>query len=273
MMVKRTVIQIVALFLPWALMPAGVNAGEPFRLQAHRGISNRFPENTLISFTEAGKVPVYRGMETDVQMTSDGVLVCMHDKTLDRTADAEGKVSDYTFSQLQEFWIDGGYGWGDEYRATSKIPLFSDYLEVCLQTGLIPYVELKQLQGDGVRKTVEMLESYNLPQGYVLTSFNLDYLKEASRHTSAPLEYMKKNFKPEDVDACDGIDNILIRPNSVRITDELVEYCRSKGLRMECYGIPVGDKKLVIQLRKWGIEGGTCNDWRGLGMKRKDYRK
>lgn len=272
-MVKRTVIQIVALFLPWALMPAGVNAGEPFRLQAHRGISNRFPENTLISFTEAGKVPVYRGMETDVQMTSDGVLVCMHDKTLDRTTDAEGKVSDYTFSQLQEFWIDGGYGWGDEYRATSKIPLFSDYLEVCLQTGLIPYVELKQLQGDGVWKTVEMLENYNLPQGYVLTSFNLDYLKEAARHTSAPLEYMKKNFKPEDVDACEGIDNILIRPNSVRITDELVEYCRSKGLRMECYGIPVGDKKLVRRLREWGIEGGTCNDWQGLGMKRKDYRK
>ena len=79
-------------------------------LEAHRGLSNRYPENTLPSFEAAAKVPVYGGMETDVQMTSDGVLVLMHDNTLDRTTNATGKVSDYTYEELQKIIVDAGSG-------------------------------------------------------------------------------------------------------------------------------------------------------------------
>jgi len=271
MKTNYTIIASISLALLLSASP-GAGAGEPFRLQAHRGLSNRYPENTILAFSEAGDIRVYRGMETDVQMTSDGVLVCMHDLTLDRTTDGTGAVSDYTFAELQELWIDGGYGWNDRFTRSSRIPRFSEYLEICRRTGLIPYVELKKLQGDGIRKTVEMLESYDLPQGYVITSFDLGYLREASKYTSAPLEYMCKKFTKEEVDACVDLPNVLVRPNAVRIDDELVEYCRSKGLRMECYGIPVGDKALVKRLRAWGIEGGTCNDWEGLGMKKRDFR-
>lgn len=58
-----------------------------FVLQAHRGIAARYPENTSLSFSKAAEIPVYGGMETDVQMTKDGIIVCMHDKKLDRTTD------------------------------------------------------------------------------------------------------------------------------------------------------------------------------------------
>ena len=58
-----------------------------FVLQAHRGIANRYPENTSLSFSKAAEIPVYGGMETDVQMTKDGIIVCMHDRKLDRTTD------------------------------------------------------------------------------------------------------------------------------------------------------------------------------------------
>lgn len=196
-----------ALISSIALLSFSLNAeaGEPFRLQAHSGLSNRYPENTILAFSEAGAV--------------------------------------------------------------------SDYLEICRRTGLIPYVELKKLQGDGARRTIEMLESYNLPQDYVVTSFNLGYLREAARYTSVPLEYMCKKFTKAEVDDCAGLPNVVVRPNAVRIDDELVEYCRSKGLRMECYGIPVGDKALVKRLKAWGIEGGTCNDWEGLGLKKRDFRQ
>ena len=86
-----------------------------FGLQAHRGLSHRFPENTVLAFREAAKVPYYYGMETDVQMTKDGVLVCMHDYTLDRTTTASGAVSDYTWAELRKAWIDGGTGWNEKY--------------------------------------------------------------------------------------------------------------------------------------------------------------
>lgn len=53
-----------------------------FVLQAHRGLSERYPENTLAAFQAAAEVLEYQGIETDVQETSDGVLVLFHDSSL-----------------------------------------------------------------------------------------------------------------------------------------------------------------------------------------------
>ncbi|MGN0190047.1 MAG: sulfatase-like hydrolase/transferase [Candidatus Cryptobacteroides sp.] len=240
---------------------------QPFCLEAHRGLSNRYPENTILAFRKAAEnASRYGGMETDVQMTSDGVLVCMHDKTIDRTTDGTGAVSDYTFEQLQQFWIDGGYGWDGQYSRQLKVPLFKDYLDICMEAGLKPYVELKLLTEDGIRKTVALLESYGWSDGYVLTSTNLEYLRTASEVSDMPLEYMKKVFTEEDIDGCRGLKNIVIRPSASYLTESIVKYCRKHGLELECYVIPVGDKVLVSRLRGWGVLGGTCNDFEGLGL-------
>ena len=83
-----------------------------------------FPENTSLAFFEAAKIPVYKGMETDVAMTKDGVLVCMHDRKLDRTTNGTDSLSKYTMKELQELWIDGGYGWNEKYKETLRIPTF-----------------------------------------------------------------------------------------------------------------------------------------------------
>ncbi|MGM9735895.1 MAG: sulfatase-like hydrolase/transferase [Candidatus Cryptobacteroides sp.] len=237
----------------------------PFCLEAHRGLSNRYPENTLLSFRKAAEEAVhYGGMETDVQMTSDGVLVCMHDRTLDRTTDGTGKVSDYTFVQLQELWIDGGFGWDEKYARQLKIPTFESFLEVCLESGLKPYIELKRLTPEGIAKTIEMVESYGFPTGYVLTSTKLDYLRIASQLSDMPLEYMKQEFTVEDIDGCADLRNIVIRPSASYLTEKIARHCHDKGLRLECYGIPVGDKVLLSRLRGWGVTGGTCNDYLDL---------
>ena len=95
---KTTILMLLAtLFVFEGVAQVSLPQGRDveFGLQAHRGLSNQFPENTALACREAGKIPYFFGMETDVQMTSDGVLVCMHDRSLDRTTDATGKVSDY----------------------------------------------------------------------------------------------------------------------------------------------------------------------------------
>ena len=109
---------LVAMMGVAVAQPVKVNVKAPreglsFGLQAHRGLSARFPENTELAFREAAKVKLYRGMETDVQMTSDGVLVCMHDSTIDRTTNGTGYVSDYTFAELQQ--LIGGAGASDRF--------------------------------------------------------------------------------------------------------------------------------------------------------------
>lgn len=68
---------------------------------AHRGAHQNYPENSLASFREAIRLGVDI-LETDVRTSKDGVLVIMHDKTLDRTTNGKGNVSDYTFDELRK---------------------------------------------------------------------------------------------------------------------------------------------------------------------------
>ena len=233
-----------------------------FGLQAHRGLSNRFPENTVLAFREAGKVPYYYGMETDVQMTKDGVLVCMHDYTLDRTTTATGKVSDYTWAELRKVWIDGGTGWDEKYTKKLHIATFKEYLKICKKYNLVPYVELKLISYEGIRKTIETLHKMGFEGKYVLTSFKWDYLHEAAKYSNAPLEFMHVRYTTELVDKLKGVKNAIIRPMARRTTKELVDYCHSQGFMVECYGLPMRrNAELVDTLRSWGVKGGTTNDY------------
>ena len=52
---------------------------------AHRGDSRRAPENSLAAFAAALAVPACDGLEFDVRLAADGVLVMCHDDTLQRT--------------------------------------------------------------------------------------------------------------------------------------------------------------------------------------------
>ncbi|MBR4969094.1 MAG: hypothetical protein IKY57_02935 [Alistipes sp.] len=245
-------------------LPKGRNL--EFGLQAHRGLSHRYPENTALAFREAAKVPYYFGMETDVQMTSDGVLVCMHDTKLDRTTNGTGKVSDYTWAELRKLWIDGGTGWNAKYTRKLRIPTFKEYLKICKKANLVPYVELKLLNSQGIKKTVEMLHKMGFEGKYVLTSFKWKYLREAAKYSSAPLEFMKGKWTTEMVDKLQNVENSVIRPSAKSVTKEFVDYCHSKGFIVECYGLPVGNEKLAAKLKALGVKGATCNDWQGLGL-------
>ena len=54
------------------------------KVMAHRGYSGAYPENTMLSFRKAAEVGT-DGIELDVHMTKDGVLVVHHDERVDRT--------------------------------------------------------------------------------------------------------------------------------------------------------------------------------------------
>ena len=62
---------------------------------AHRSDWRHYPENSLAAMEGAIKMGVDM-VEIDVQRTKDGVLVCCHDKTVDRTTTGTGKVSELT---------------------------------------------------------------------------------------------------------------------------------------------------------------------------------
>ena len=55
---------------------------------AHRGFSGKYPENTILAFQKALEEGV-DGIELDVQLTSDGELVIIHDERVDRTTNGK----------------------------------------------------------------------------------------------------------------------------------------------------------------------------------------
>ncbi len=73
---------------------------------AHRGSGLLWPENTMVAFQGAVDLG-YRYLETDLQITRDGVLVTIHDQTVDRTTSRTGAVSDFNLAELQS--LDAGY--------------------------------------------------------------------------------------------------------------------------------------------------------------------
>ncbi|MBF6178819.1 MULTISPECIES: glycerophosphodiester phosphodiesterase [Nocardia] len=75
---------------------------------AHRGASAAKPEHTLAAY-ELALQEGADGVECDVRLTKDGQLVCVHDRTVDRTSSGTGAVSEMTLAELEalDFGADG----------------------------------------------------------------------------------------------------------------------------------------------------------------------
>lgn len=77
-------------------------------VMAHRGNRALFPENTLASFRRALEDGADI-IETDLHLTADGVIVCIHDGTVDRTTDGSGPVAEKTLAELKR--LNAAHGW------------------------------------------------------------------------------------------------------------------------------------------------------------------
>jgi glycerophosphoryl diester phosphodiesterase len=128
------VLSVLALTSRPTAPPLALSAlGDQPLVIAHRGGRGLWPENSLFAFERASALGVDM-LEMDLQLSSDGQLVVMHDTSLERTTDGEGAVAAYSLEQLQA--LDAGYRWtadGGEsypYRGQGiRIPSFAEVLE------------------------------------------------------------------------------------------------------------------------------------------------
>lgn len=105
---------------------------------AHRGASGTAPENTVAAYRRAVSMGAV-AVETDVHLTRDGVIVTIHDKTLERTTDGAGRVDAHDWSEVQR--LDAG-SWFDESFAGEGVPDLDGYLQ-SLGDQAIPVIEMK----------------------------------------------------------------------------------------------------------------------------------
>src|SRR5678809_987163 len=103
---------------PKALSPTPLAASAFFnnkpQVFAHRGGCELGPENTIAAF-DIGMSTGADGLELDVHLSADGVVVVHHDKTLDRTTNGSGPISARSAQELAR--VDAGYWFarGEQY--------------------------------------------------------------------------------------------------------------------------------------------------------------
>lgn len=108
------------------------NHNRGIKLDGHLGSILVAPKNTLPAF-ELGRIANFSNMITNCNMTKDGVLVALHDNTIDATSDGTGNVSDYTYEELQAF--DFGSWFSPVYTGT-KIPKLEDVVKTISMCGM-----------------------------------------------------------------------------------------------------------------------------------------
>lgn len=150
-------------------------------LIAHRGYSATAPENTLASFQAALEQPIM-GVEFDVHLSADGIPVVIHDASVDRTTNGQGKVAEKTLAQLQA--LDAG-SWFDSRFAKETIPTLAEVLALFSGTPVQLYIELKSPQNwssQRVRELMKQLDQWRdspletLRDRCIIASFNHQFI-------------------------------------------------------------------------------------------------
>jgi glycerophosphoryl diester phosphodiesterase len=140
---------------------------------AHRGASATHPENTLPAFQAAVEAGA-QAVELDVRLTSDGVLVVLHDQDVSRTTDGTGFVHDLSLAEIKRLDASGGEG------PVVKVPTLREVLELVSGRAGVN-LEIKNIPGEAsfdspreavVEGALEELEATSFSGPVLISSFN-----------------------------------------------------------------------------------------------------
>ena len=218
---------------------------------AHRGASSYAPENTFPAFDLALEMGA-DGLETDIQSTRDGVLVLIHDRSVDRTTDGTGPVKELDWPRLGE--MEAGAWFAPRFAGT-RIPTFDAFLaRYAGRTGLA--LEIKAPGTEA--KVVDALRPYDL--GDRLTILSFDWTSVVAVRGLAPalrVGWLTRAFDPESIECVRAAGMAQICPNASAVTPELVALAHQRGLQVRSWG--VADEALMARAVEAGVDGTSIN--------------
>jgi glycerophosphoryl diester phosphodiesterase len=127
---------------------------------AHRGGSALAPENTIAAF-DNGLALGADGLELDVHLSRDGVVVVHHDRTLDRTTALRGPIADRTADELSR----------------AGVPGLADVLTRYREPRMI--IEMKLNRAELAHATIEVVRAHDAVNRVCLGAFGLAVLRAA----------------------------------------------------------------------------------------------
>ena len=173
-------------------------------ISVHRGgvgLAN-YPENCLetIEYVNDSISAVF---EIDVAKTKDGVLVLMHDNTLERTTTGTDRIEKYTYQELQAFNLVDDFG----TETTFKIPKFTDVLAWAKKNNAILTIDIKRsVNVADVIETIRELQAedvsiiitYDVKQALKAYKLAPDLLLSVSARNQEELQWLLETEIPTE---------------------------------------------------------------------------
>lgn len=205
---------------------------------AHRGASGYAPENTLEAFALAIEQGA-DGIELDVQLSSDGVPVVIHDETVDRVTEKNGWVKDYTLQELKELTVlknkFPGY-------SQSRIPTLKEVLEMVKPSAIQVNIELKTgiyWYPDIEKKVAKIVREMGMQDKIIYSSFNhysVQRMKEIVPDARTAYLYSDVILDVAEYAKRTKVDGLHPAVYHVKMADFLEEY-RKSGLQVRVWTV------------------------------------
>lgn len=215
---------------------------------AHRGASDKAPENTLVAFERALEQGA-DALECDVHLSADGEVIVIHDETVDRTTDGHGPVAEMTVAELQR--LDAG-SWKDRRFAGQRIPTLSEVSELARGRAQL-FIELKGASPELPARVVQVLrESGVAEQAWLFTDERA--VLEALRNLAPEMHVRWR-------EGMESGDFVLTWPE--RLSEATVAVFRERGLRVfTTIRDQIGNNEarlIAARMMELKIDGIICN--------------
>lgn len=277
---SRGLSMLIAMALSWGLCPetwAGeAGMGEEERgavtellragraeplLVAHRGVSARFPENTIAAFVAAVEDGAAM-LELDVGLSADGEVVVLHDATLDRTTDGQGMLSEQTLALLKG--LDAG-AWFDPRFVGERLPTLAEVYDAVGQRIAIN-VEIKReavrstVEGGIEEKVIALTRERDLENRIVVSSFDpgaVARVKRLAPEVRAGVLYGHEvMFDPADLVSLFGADGLHM--NKRHVTETIVRQLHERGFWVGAY--TANEPEDLLRLKELGVDAIFTDD-------------
>ena len=224
-------------------------------LFAHRGGGIHAPENTLAAI-RTGHAHAFAAFEFDVKLSGDSVAILMHDSTLERTTNGQGRVADRTMAELEK--LDAGARHSEAFRG-EHIPRFTAVAKYLHGLGLMANVEIKPCEGREVETSrmvgelcVEIWRDRFVKP--LVSSFSVDALKAArAAAPDLPMGLLVKVPGEEHLPLLQDLRCVSLHCHHEALTVDLIRLFHRHGYRVMTY--TVNEPERVSELLAMGIDG------------------
>jgi len=220
---------------------------------AHRGASSYAPENTLAAFDLALEMGV-RHIELDVNLTSDGHIVVIHDDTVDRTTNGSGPVTRHTLVALRA--LDAGSWFGDKF-AGERIPTFHEVLERYKGRAHL-HTEIKGHSPSLAQRTADLIRMHGMEEQVTITSFQNVRLEEMRAYApELPTGWLVVEVSEAIIAQARAMGVTQLCPRANTVTSELVRRLHAEDFVARAWGVTT--EELMQQVVQAGADGMTIN--------------